>query len=65
MPKDTSSNPKINVPKILEILNDKNLQFQTVFNRMLNTIEIVNKVKKEPLRLKTKLPATGFELNVP
>ena len=40
MPKDTSSNPKINVPKILEILNDKNLQFQTVFNMILNTIKL-------------------------
>ena len=40
MQKDTSSNPKINLPKVLELLNDKNLQFQTVFNMILNTIKL-------------------------
>ena len=51
MPKDTFSVPTINLTKILELLNDTNLQFQTVFNMFLNTIEIVNKIKKEHLRL--------------
>ena len=40
MPKDTSSNAKINLPKVLELLNDKNLQFQTVFNMIMNTIKL-------------------------
>ena len=44
MPKDTSSNPKINLPKVLELLNDKNLQFQTVFNMILNTIKLFHTV---------------------
>ena len=46
MPKDTSSNPKINLPKVLELLNDENLQFQTVFNMILNTIKLFKLTRK-------------------